>query len=64
MGGFVGCPLLFTTMVKTGTQVAMYMGFTLGYAHTEVALRHALVIHGRCQPMSQSTVNNRQTTCV
>ena len=40
----------------------MYMGFTLGSAHTQVAIRHALFIHGRCQPMSQATVNNRQAT--
>ena len=46
------------------TQVTLYMGFTLGSAHAQVAPRHALIIHGRCLPMSQSTVNNRQATCV
>ena len=52
----------FRLWPKPVTQVAMYMGFTLGSAHTLVASRHALFIHGRCQPMSQASVIYRLAT--
>ena len=61
-GGLVECLLLFPTAQNLVTQVAMYMGFTLGSAHTQVASRHALFLHGRCQPMSQASVNYRLAT--
>ena len=62
VAGLVECLLLFPTAQNLVTQVAMYMGFTLGSAHTQVASRHALFLHGRCQPMSQASVNYRLAT--